>query len=58
MFDLIKIIFFNVVSPGWLAVLDVSCPSDGHGVPERAGEGPGEREREMPGEPWGLPALP
>ena len=36
-----------LIGSGWLAVLDlldVSCPSDGHGVPERAGEG--ERERE------------
>ena len=30
-----------------LDLADVSCPSDGHEVPERAGEGPGrERERE------------
>ena len=34
---------------GWLAVLDVSSPSDGHGVPERAGEGEREREREREG---------
>ena len=53
-----------MVSSGWLAVLDVSCSSDGHGVPERAGEGPGrERERERDAarryrEPWGLPGLP
>ena len=39
-----------MVSSGWLAVLDVSCSSDGHGVPERAGEGPRrEREREREG---------
>ena len=50
---------------GWLAVLDVSSPSDGHGVPERAGEGERERERERERdaarryrEPWGLPGLP
>ena len=28
-------------------MLDVSCPSDGHGVPERAGERERERERGM-----------
>ena len=38
---------------GWLAVLDVSSPSDGHGVPERAGEGERERERERGMRPEG-----